>query len=139
MSLSVIFNEKVQNSSVRRQRRCPMPKVPTKPKRAEVFHNDIRIRRRPSAAYLAGPSAILSSTYHSPVQPTPNTSTAQMPTAVKAKVTPKAMAMDTVVCVRVKDSGTGEDTMFRIKRGRTKLKKVFDAYAARRGIDVSSS
>lgn len=104
-------------------------------------HNDIHIRRRPSAAYLAGPSAILSSTYHSPVQPSPNTSTAKMPKAVKVKVAPKAKAKmdDTLVYVRFKDSGTGEETMYGIKRGRTKMKKVFDAYAAQRGIDVSSS
>lgn len=41
-----------------------------------------------------------------------------------------------MITLKVKDAG-GQETIFKVKRS-TKMKKVFDAYAARKGINVQS-
>eukprot|EP00573_Skeletonema_grethae_P011470 CAMPEP_0201710392 /NCGR_PEP_ID=MMETSP0578-20130828/58607_1 /ASSEMBLY_ACC=CAM_ASM_000663 /TAXON_ID=267565 /ORGANISM="Skeletonema grethea, Strain CCMP 1804" /LENGTH=184 /DNA_ID=CAMNT_0048199423 /DNA_START=67 /DNA_END=621 /DNA_ORIENTATION=+ len=47
-----------------------------------------------------------------------------------------AKAEDAPITIRVKDQG-GEETMFKIKKS-TKMKKVFEAYASRKGVDVGA-
>mmetsp|Transcript_1832 Transcript_1832/g.2702 ORF Transcript_1832/g.2702 Transcript_1832/m.2702 type:complete len:186 (-) Transcript_1832:278-835(-) len=47
-----------------------------------------------------------------------------------------AKSEDAPITIRVKDQ-TGEETMFKIKKS-TKMKKVFEAYASRKGVDVAA-
>ncbi|GMI22115.1 hypothetical protein TrCOL_g12453 [Triparma columacea] len=49
---------------------------------------------------------------------------------------PKAEGGGEAITIRVKDQG-GEETFFKIKKT-TKMEKVFQTYASRRGVDVSS-
>jgi len=53
-----------------------------------------------------------------------------------AKVAPADA--NNLIYVRVRDQ-SGEDTMFKVKRNGTKMKKIFNTYAARRGLEMSSS
>lgn len=47
-----------------------------------------------------------------------------------------AKSEDAPITIRVKDQ-TGEETMFKIKKS-TKMRKVFEAYASRKGVDVNA-